>query len=268
VKTTKLHIHWDGDVPGLAEHRLSLDAFGEALQALASAARRIASGLVKDAVEDPNYGQRGGRLAEKARLLDLEIAKLGDGSLGVDVVCRMRVPQGANIPLFDELPGQTVGRLLEALEQEGRGQPANAMVRKYLSRLPQGLTKHRYEQWSNGSMVREVNLGAMKLPEIEPTPPCLMEMLGTIVGLGLEASAPEVRIASDERKYVCAATMLQVERAIELHKEPVRAMVLMGTKPRLLWIRPMRDAGRLADEEARTGHLMARWEPLLRRLAQ
>jgi hypothetical protein len=269
VRETKLHIHWDGFAPGLAEHRLSLDAFGPALVALLSAVRRIASGIVKDALEDPNYGRKGGRLARKAQLIDLELAGISGGSLGVDLLCRMRVAPGANMPLFEELPERATNRLLDAIESEGRGQPANALVRRYLSRLPEGVVGQRYDITRDGTSIRSVALGSMALPRIEPGPPYLVQLDGAIVGLGLDPDAPEVRIASNERKYTCAATMAQVERAIELRQEPVRAMILhtKGAR-RLLWIRPMRQPGVFADPDARASHLLTSWDELLKRLAQ
>jgi hypothetical protein len=264
---TKLHIHWDGTAPGLAEHRLSLEAFGPALLALLAAARRIASGILKDA-EDPNYGRRGGGLAKKARLLDLELSNVTGGSLGVTAVCRMRVPQGANGVLFDELPERATSRLLEAIEGESRGRASNALVRRFLQRLPEGVHAQTYELWQDGTKVRSVEIGAVKLPELPKAQPYLMQLDGAIVGLGLEPVSPEVRIASNEHKYTCSATMQQVERAIELRQEPVRALVLVGKTIKLLWVRPMREAGAFEDSARRTTYLLDHWDGLLTRLAQ
>ncbi|BDG01948.1 hypothetical protein [Anaeromyxobacter oryzae] len=269
MQETQLHIHWDGTAPGLAEHRLSLDAFGPALTALLAAVRRIASGLVRDASDDPNYGRKGGRLAERARLLDLELTTIGEGSLELGAVCRMRVEPGANMPLLEDLPERATRRLLTAIEAEGRGRAENALVRRYLSRLPSGIHGQRYELRRNGAILHEVSLGTMKLPELPPAAPALLEVKGAIVGLGFEFDAPEVRISADERKYSCTATMEQVERAIELRQEPVRAMILRsGRALKLLWIRPMRESFTFADPRARKEYLLSHWEELLKRLAQ
>ena len=47
---TRLEIQYDGTVPGLNEHRLSLSAFGPSLNALLRAIRRIATNMVGDAL--------------------------------------------------------------------------------------------------------------------------------------------------------------------------------------------------------------------------
>ncbi len=70
---TQLKIVWDGDTPGLAQHRLSLAEFGPALNRMLIAMRRIASGIVTQAQEGGDTGLRGGRLAKLASQLDLEI---------------------------------------------------------------------------------------------------------------------------------------------------------------------------------------------------
>jgi hypothetical protein len=74
-----LRVLFDGPAPSLVAHRLSIGAFADPLKQLLRAFRRIASGLVSDALGDPGYGRRGGRYTKEAESLDLAIAHLGEG---------------------------------------------------------------------------------------------------------------------------------------------------------------------------------------------
>jgi hypothetical protein len=69
----KLEVRFEGTAPGLPEHRLSLGAFGKALDQLLATYRRIASGMITNALDEPGYGMSGGKYAKEAERLDLEL---------------------------------------------------------------------------------------------------------------------------------------------------------------------------------------------------
>ncbi|HEX9244255.1 MAG TPA: hypothetical protein VF875_17560 [Anaeromyxobacter sp.] len=265
----RLKIYWDGDAPGLAEHRLSISAFGPALRALLLAARRIASSIVKDALENSEYGARGGRLADEAKRLDLEVVALEGHSLEPTLALRMHaVPKGETAPLFEHLPVATAERLLDFVEAESKGKLASFAVRKYLRALPGGVTVQRYEASRNGTVLRRVDIGAVALPVEPARPPYLMQLEGQVVGVGFEAQRPEIRILMGTKRYTCSATLRQVDRAIELRGKMVRALVLSGAESRLLWIRPADDLGPLADPRKREDYAFQAWADTLARLAK
>lgn len=267
----QIKIYWDGDAPGVAEHRLSVSAFGPALRALWVAARRIASGIVKDALERTESGARGGRIADEAKRIDLELVSIDGGSLAPTLTLRMRPPalaKGETAPLFEDLPVRTAERLLDALDAETHGKAASFAVRKYLRVLPGGLTVQRYEASTNGRLLRRVDVGLVALPA-EPVPaPYLMQLEGEVVGVGFEAERPEVRILMGTKRYNCTATLRQVDQGIALRGKVVRALVLAGTESRLLWIRSADELGPCADVRKREDYIFEAWAGTLARLAK
>lgn len=117
---TQLKIIWDGDAPGLAQHRLSLAEFGLALNRMLIAMRRIASGLVTQASEG-DAGLRGGRLAKVASQLDLEITGVEQGSLGLTMACVLRLAPEQSSDSLRSLADQTCAEFVTAVEYESAG---------------------------------------------------------------------------------------------------------------------------------------------------
>src|SRR5947209_608331 len=141
----ELEIHFDGDAPGIAEHRLSVSAFGPALNQLLNALRRIATQMVSSAMEGEQ--PKVGRFADPARNLDIEITKVDGNSLGISTVVSFRQPPPppqASLPLWNDLPERAGKELLDAIERESNGQLANTAVRTYLSLLPSGVRHQKY----------------------------------------------------------------------------------------------------------------------------
>jgi hypothetical protein len=122
--TVELKIKWEGEVPGLAEKRLSLGAFGEALTNLLAGLRRIATNIVGDAFEEK---QSIGRFANVARRLDIEITALVRESSGVNSIITVTTPIGDTLPLLD-LAVSAGTQLFDALDYESRGIAKNANV--------------------------------------------------------------------------------------------------------------------------------------------
>src|SRR5437762_775158 len=110
---TQLEIKWEGDAPGLAEHRLSLGAFGTPLTLLLAAVRRIASNTISMATDEKTTG----RFADAARQLDVQIEKVIEGSSGISGICAFDPMPGAQAFLFfRDLVEQTTITLLTAIE--------------------------------------------------------------------------------------------------------------------------------------------------------
>lgn len=269
---TRLKIIWDGDAPGLAQHRLSLGEFGPALTRLLGAIRRIASGIVTQAQEGTDLGVRGGRLAKLASQLDLEVTAVEEGSLGLVMACVLRLAAGQNAELFNSLADQACSEFVSAVEQESAGQPRNGLVREYLRALPAGVSAQSYTvQTSDGKPERTVKIGSMALAALPIDAPSLDEMVSSVVGVGFEPGRLEVRLldTNNKRALTCVATQALVDRAIALRNKDVRALVVtVGNKTRLLRLNPADAAESKLQPGDRDVLLWQRWDELLRRFAQ
>lgn len=263
----EIEIVWDGTVPGLAEHALSLGSFGTPLGHLLAALRRIASNIVADAV-GPEHGARGGRLAEQAKYLDLELTRIGKGSAVPMFNCKTRVPQGGTFPLFDDLPERAARELIASIRDESRGRLRNAPVRKFLSSLPAGLRRQKYLARRGDVVLGEIELGEIELPELPADEPYFVRVLGSIVGVGFEPGKPEVRVKGEPTSVTCPASPAQIEQALRLRGEEVEALVLQGPTPRLLWIRKAGEPFNVPSPAERIARMHERWGETLRRLAQ
>ncbi|GMT97702.1 hypothetical protein KH5H1_18210 [Corallococcus caeni] len=91
-----------------------------------------------------------------------------------------------------------------------------------------------------------------------------LEVVHGVIGV---SNTPELRI--ELRKggvLTVTATAEQVERASRLRE--VSAMVAMGPRPRLIWIRQEGVDVPVPPAEERDAHALRKWSELLRRLAQ
>ena len=144
VVTIELHALFDGHVPGLSEHRLSLGAFAEPLKMLLFALQRTASGLLSAAIDTPGYGTKGGKLAIEAKQLDLELLSMNLGCVEAHFACTTHSGPGSQMPLMDGLAAQAVERLVRDIDAEAKGTLRNAAARKFLEALPAGITRARW----------------------------------------------------------------------------------------------------------------------------
>lgn len=273
---TQLKIVWDGDAPGLAQHRLSLAEFGPALNRMLIAMRRIASGIVTQAQEGGDTGLRGGRLAKLASQLDLEITGVEQGSLGLTMACVLRLTPEQSAQAADpvsSLADQTCAEFVTAIEHESAGRLRNGMVREYLRVLPAGVRSQSYSvQRSDGTVLR-AQVAQLALAQLPADAPALDEVVGSIMGVSFDPSRLEVRLQDpkSKRTLACSATEALVNQAVELRAVPVRAlMVQHAGKLRLLRLRPA-DAGDDAIRPATESYdaaLWGRWDDLLQRFAQ
>jgi hypothetical protein len=263
---TRLEITYDGTVPGLSEHRLSLNAFGPSLNALLRALRRIATNMVGDAVGGNDVAK--GRLKAAAKSIDVELYGVGRGSSVVGGVITFAPPPSPQFPLFADVADRAAQEFLDSIELEARGVMRNSGVRGYLRSLPPGLTKHVYT-YHNTRSSRTVTLQDVSIPSVA-VPPVVREQLGVVVGVGFEPGRNEVRLRHPEGKTIqsFAATEDQVNRAIQFRGTVVRALVLIGGKSRILRLEAA-DAGRYEPTvEDREKLIFERWHGVLNELAR
>ncbi|HZI19524.1 MAG TPA: hypothetical protein VEY09_13115 [Pyrinomonadaceae bacterium] len=265
----ELRIVWDGDVPGIAEHRLSIAAFGEAINLLLAAYRRIASNMFSAAEE---YAVTG-RLHNLAKLVDVEIAAIEGSSTGIVAYGTFRPTFQPQASFFvNDIAERAAAELVESIQQEGNGQPRNADVRKFLAALPEGLTRQRYELTDdNGQTLHApVELGHLNLPAPSLVDlPYLFEFTGNVIGVGFEPGKSEVRIrtVSTESLQLSATTAL-VERALSLRNDLVRGMAVRRKEARLLRLDARNAEPFALTPEVARRHVFTRWDELLTRLAQ
>ncbi len=261
---SKIEIVWDGPVPGLSEHRISIGTFGESLKLLLQAFRRIASNMFRDAVEEGPATR--GPFKKGTGFLDLEIYQIKESSSGIGAACILRPPPGESGILVEDLTKRAGEALLVAIEQESKGIPRDASVRRYLESLPPEITSQAYEFRSNGT-VKSISLGEVHLPEPSKRLAHLTTITGFVVAVGFEPGATSVSIKDDKRTLSCTATPEQVEAALSLRSVQVVATAVVTERSRLLNIRPDEDLRPLTEEETERV-LFGKWDNLLRKLAQ
>jgi hypothetical protein len=264
--TAQLRIRWDGDVKGLAEHRISLAAFGQPLAFLLQALRRIATQMVSNAVdaEHPKFG----RFTNQARQLDIELAKMEEGSGGFDAIVSFSQPLD-ELPLFGDVPERATIELLDSIDQERQGIPRNSAVQRYLKSLPLEVHKQLYEFHENGHVKKRVEFGDIKVTEIPPELPSLVQYEGSIVGVGFEPGRSEVRIKSESAIPSLDATDVQVEAALNMRRNKIRVLgVHDGKRSRLLQIARARDPRFKVTPEAIKEHIFDKWAEAFEQLSR
>lgn len=262
----EIKIRWDGDVPGIAEHRLSLAAFGEPLTQLLLALRRIATQMVSAAAEreNPNFG----RFANVARQLDIEIISIEGNSTGFNGCISFLQPPG-ELPLFADLPERAAIELLDSIERESKGQPANWAVRKYLGSLPPTIHRQLYELHENGTTSKRVEIGDVRLMELPEEFPFLRQVEGSVTGVGFEPGRPEVRVRTATASVNFDATNEHVEAALTIRKESVRILGISdGKRTRLLDIVKASAPRFEVTPQSIEKHIFTRWSGVFARLAK
>jgi hypothetical protein len=267
----ELEIHFEGSAAGIAEHRLSLAAFGPALNQLVQALRRIATQLVRNAVEGEQ--PKTGRFADPARNLDIELVKIDGNSLGMSsIVTFQDIPQPqADLPLWADLPERAGKELLDAIERESTGHLSNAAVRKYLAVLPEGISAQEYDFHANGRSIRKVRIGEVKLNTLPLELPYLRQIEGNVVGVGFDPGKNEVRIKSEGGAIgALGSTSESVEKALEMRHNKVRTLAVHTAKggTRLITLKRASDPAFKFDPQAAMEQIFTRWDAVLRRLSR
>jgi hypothetical protein len=263
---SEIKITWDGTAPGLSEHRLSVGAFGLPLTLLLAALRRIANQMVTNAVSGDRV--QTGRLANAAKNLDIEIVSIKQNSSGVNAVITFREPPPQS-ELFVDLAERSAIQLLDALDKESKGQPADGSVRQYLRSLPDGTSKQIYELIEGGKPKKKTEIGDVKLTSLPPELPVLRSLVGNVIGVGFEPGKNEVRIKSNDALFSVTAKAEDVEKALVMRREQVRVLAVQEGKPsRLISLRRATDPHFKFDPEKAKNHIFSRWANVLKELAK
>jgi hypothetical protein len=263
---SEIKIRWDGDVPGVAEHRLSLAAFGEPLNQLLLALRRIATQLVSTAVEHER--PQIGRFANLARQLDIEIISVEGNSTGINGLVSFAQPPD-ELPLFADLPNRSIAEFMDSMERESRGEPSNWAVRKYLRAMPLAIHTQTYELYENNALKKTTRIGDIKFAEVPEDFPSFREIEGHIIGVGFEPGRSEVRIKGETTAIAFDASDESVEKAITIRKEEVRLLgVSDGKRSRLLRIDKVSEPRFAVSPKAIEEHIFSRWGGVFARLAE
>lgn len=257
---TQLEITWDGPVKGLAEHRVSLAAFGPALGLLVTAARRIASNAITNAMEPADTG----RLAVAAKNLDIEITGIIEGSGGFSTLLTFDSPGSTQVEMFNQLAENVGIELVESIKAESEGTHRNAAVRNYLQALPQALTHQKYNLHDNGRVIRDVRIGKMDLPKLLAQPlPVFLEVQGRIAGVGFDPRW-EVKVRGEGiNQVVASATEPQVNTALEIRSSGVRALAISSAAGTRLLVLEDKDK----QERPSLDQIFDKWDVTFRALA-
>jgi hypothetical protein len=257
--TTKLTIRWDGEAPGLGTHALSLAAWHDALGKLLAAVRRTASGMVKEALDDPEYGAKGGRLAKRAGEIDLQLVAVRDGCVNIDFQCTIPPQPGQQDLFLEELPERALDRVLDDIEHEARGEPRSAPVRKFLQAFPSGVTVQDYTLEVNGQVRKRVTVGETRLAAAPAQLVGLRRLIGFIIAVGFEPGSPSITVKTPAGQVRCQASEAQVELALGLRSREIVAMVVMADPARLVWLADKESPPVIPDGKARTETFSSRW---------
>jgi hypothetical protein len=259
----QIKITFDGEVPGIGDHKLDLASFGAALTILTDGLRRTASGLVNEALEP----QKRGPVAKRGDL-HVFLGDIGEGSL--ELVMSVEPPDmpGYNFDLVEDLPARAVKHFLGAVEDESKGALRNSIARKFLRSLPSGLTWQRYEAFSGSTSLVDFKIGTVTLPDEPQDLPVVVRVMARVVGVTFDPT-PEVRLETGETRISFSATTSLVNAAVHLHEEDIMAVgIVTGNKGRLLWLdRPETFPKPPTKAELSTG-LLRRWEGTLERLSR
>jgi len=266
ARSVQLEIVWDGSVKGLADKRVSLAEFGDALALLVKAARRIAHDRISNAIEPSARG----RLVAAANNLDIQIAEVKHNSSGFDTIVTFEEMPLTTMPLFGNGFLESVSQeLLRSIREESEGHFRNSSVRSYLRALPKGLTRQKYNLHENGRAIDSVEIGDVKLAELPDAPASLREIEGDVVGVVFESGKQEVRVKGKASTVGFSATNEDVEKALAVRKETVRILgVHDGKHARMLRIEAADKPRFVVTPEAIEEHIYKRWANVFERLSK
>ena len=267
-----LKITLEGETPGLSEHRLSLNAFAKAFSYLLIAYRRIASGLIMEAIGRPGYGGRGGGYAKEAQALDLEIITVTHNSpTAIHLAATMRSQATELATLFQsEFVSRAGVALLDSIEAESRGDLRSINARRFLHALPAGIRRQQYDLAIGDRQVRSVHVESIELPTIPEPLPFLVKSEGSITGLGFEPGKNEIRFKShsDGQEFQLSATPEQVNKALSLRGQTVTIMILKGKTRKLLWLKPSEPEPMSRTHDQKVAYILGKWGAVLRKFAE
>jgi hypothetical protein len=263
---TQLRIRWDGEAPGIAEHRLSLATFGVPMELLLSALRRIATQMVGAALE--NEQPKTGRFANLARGLDIEIKQIEGNSTGFDGIVSFQHPP-QELPLFGDLPDRATMELLDSIDAESKGLARHGSVRKYLKSIPPSIHKQFYEIHDNGTTKHKVEIGDLNLADIPVDLPSFLEVEGDLIGVGFDPGRNEVRLKGDGGTTSFGALEAQVDESLKLRNTKIRALGIHdGKHGRLLRLTPASEGRYKVTPESIEENIYKKWAGVFARLSK
>jgi hypothetical protein len=267
----ELQIIWDGQGPGLSEHRLSVAALGPPLTLLLTAIRRIATNLLSDAT-DSERGSRGGRFSRFAEGIDLRLSVVEQGCLHLCADVVFPDPDESGLDLFasvDDLAGRTLESLLEAIEGESQGHPRSAVVRKFLKSLEGIVSSQSYRASVNGRLLAETSVGEPTLLTEPTLASYMVKYRGHITGLIFEPK-PEVRLRTEGQIHRLQASQELVNQALALHGDEVTTYAMRSSSGVACLIHIEPSSGHAAELGTSTSQrsLIERWGVVLERLGK
>jgi len=266
---TRLKIIWDGDVKGLNEHRLSIDAFGYAIVKLLPLLRRIASGIVTKALGTERSLK--GRYAEAARRIDIEIVGIEQNCSGISAIVTFDPPFPFQPDLLGDLDARAAVEFCDSVEWESKGVPKDSNVRDWLHDLPDGIRYQKYVvEDESGNTIREpVEITDIHLAETQTALPCLVRYSGHVIALGFEPGKSEIRLKKADGGTVnLLATNDQVLIAWSLRETRVRVLAVQTIERKLLTIEEDDAPEFVVTDELAQEYVFQKWDEVLRRLAQ
>lgn len=267
---TKLNIVWDGNVKGLAEHRVSVSAFGSSINILTQVLRRIASDIVKNAIPNSERSLQG-NYASQAKNIDIEIETIEVGSAGLGAFVTFTPPVPFQLSMMGDLDQRAALEFVDSVEKESKGIWQDKGVRKFLLSLPSGLTKQKYSvSDESGKLLREpVEITSLHLAEMPKSAPVLCRHYGNIIAIGFEPGRTEIKLKrTDGRVVSLGATKEQVMTAWSLRDSNVKVLSVLTGIHRLLKLEEAEAKDFETTPEKVKTHIFGRWDELLRRLAQ
>lgn len=246
--------------------QLSLAAMGPALRELLSAARYTASAIIRDSVS-AEYGARGGKLHKAAHLIDVELTSIAEGSVMIGTQIVSTPPKGPQVPLdlnLDTLPDRVSEKLISDIDAESNGRRVNARVRKYLAKIPPGISQRYTYKSPLGDRTVSVAATTETTPAAEPR---ALMLSGIIASIGFIEPRRFVEIRSDGTLYRCQASDSLVARALTLRPGEVTAVAVRDVKAtRLIRLDPVgRPMPAAAD---RTKRILEGYKNVLAELAK
>ena len=162
----KIKIRFDGDTPGLAEHKLSLFHFGEPLLHIAKGMRGTASGLIMNAL-GPEHGAKGGTLAKNATHIDVLLSDIEKGCAIPCMEVSWDPPAGANEDLFENLDVRVAKSFFSALKSEAEGERVSWWARQVLESLPADAQVRQFSLYDDDELIDEFEYSPDNMEEVD-----------------------------------------------------------------------------------------------------
>jgi hypothetical protein len=260
-------MRFEGTAPGLAEKRLSLSAFGPALDRFLTAYKRTASNVL---VSAEGAGSATGRLHRLAESLDLEIESVLGQSVAPTFVATQAV-SGPQQALYADLAQTALDRLLQDIDGERKQEPRSKVARAFLQALPIGIARQTYTLKHGDTDVRVVEFGTASIAELPANLPHLVRGQGQVVGVGFAPGEPYVEVSANgkAKPILCRCTADAVEVALSMRSTPVEFLAIGEDNTcRLLWLRDAAKPFKPIGPQERLERIHADWNVTLTALAQ